>query len=229
MTPNREPRLDDDAVADFLANNSDFFARRPELVPDIDATHTAADGTTVVPLAERQVAVLRQRNSALRQRMATLLANAQENERTFAAMRGLTLALMDAAGAEDVSRAIGRHVVDALDVDHAVCFLDGRAAAGDLPHLAGVPGEPPLPRLFAHAEPACSALRPAEYRQLFSGATPAGPGSMALVPLAIPPAAGALAIGAEDAQRFTPEMGKLFLGFLGDVLSRALRRLRLSG
>ena len=228
MTPNQEPRLDDDAVAEFLANNRDFFARRPELVPDIDATHTAADGTTIVPLAERQVAVLRQRNAALRKRMATLLANAQENERTFAAMRGLTLALMDADSAEDLGRAIGRHLVDALDVDHAVCYLQGRVA-GDSPHLAGIRGEPPLPRLFDHDEPACSALRAAEYKRLFPAATPAGPASAALVPLDVPPGAGALALGAEDPERFTSSMGKLFLGFLGDVMSRALRRLRLSG
>ena len=229
MTPNQEPRLDDDAVAEFLANNSDFFARRPELVPDIDATHTAADGTTVVPLAERQVAVLRQRNAALRKRMATLLANAQENERTFAAMRGLTLALMDAGSAEDLGRAIGRHLVDALDVDHAVCYLQGRVAASESPHLAGIRGEPPLPRLFDHEEPSCSALRPAEYQRLFPVATPVGPGSVALVPLEVPHGAGALAVGAEDPERFTPNMGKLFLGFLGDVMSRALKRLRLSG
>lgn len=228
MTPNREPRLDDDAVAEFLANNADFFARRPELVPDIDAMHTAADGTTVVPLAERQVAVLRQRNAALRKRMAALLANAQENERTFAAMRGLTLALMDASSAEDLGLAIGRHLVDALDVDHAVCFLQGRVEA-DSPHLAGIRGEPPLPRLFAHTEPKCSALRSVEYQRLFPGATPTGPGSVALVPLAVPPSAGTLAIGAEDPERFTPDMGKLFLSFLGDVMSRGLRRMRPSG
>lgn len=228
MTQGGTPMLDDDAVAEFLEDNVDFFERRPELVPDLGAPQAGADGATVVPLAERQVAMLRQRNAALRHRMATLLRNARENERIFASLGALTLAAMDAEDAEAVSRAIGDHVVGGLDVDHAACFVQGRIAGGDREHLVGAPGEPPLPRLFALAAPECNTCRAAEYAQLFPNASPSGPASLALVPLATATPA-TLALGAEDPARFGPNMGQLFLTFVADVLSRALRRLPPSG
>lgn len=228
MTQSSKPLLDDDAVAEFLVDNRDFFERRPELVPDLAATDAEDDGGTVVPLAERQVAMLRQRNAALRKRMATLLRNARENEYTFASLRALTLAAMDAEDVEDVSRAIGEHLVGGLDVDHAVCFVQGGNGGGDCEHLLGVAGEPPVPRLFALTVPECNTCRPAEYKQLFPHAAPNGPASLALVPLAAASPA-TLALGAEDPARFQPDMGQLFLTFVADVLSRALRRLPPSG
>lgn len=230
MTPGRRPPLDDDAVAEFLVDNQDFFRRRPELAPDVEAPEDAADAAdtdnTVVPFAERQAAMLRERNAALRERMATLLRNARENERTFASLHALTLALMDADRAADVSRAIGENVVGGLDVDHAVCFVQGRVPGGDCEHLRGVPGAPPVPGLFALAAPQCRTCRPAEYAQLFPDAGLDAPASLALVPVAAPAGAAALALGAEDPSRFAPEMGQLFLDFVADVLARALRRLR---
>ena len=217
--------LDEDAVADFLADNEDFLTRRPELLPEPDSPA----GGTVVPLAERQVAALRERNAALRERITVILANAKENERTFGGLRTFTLALMDARGLADVSGAIGRDLVGQLDLDHAACFVEGPIDAEGCPHLTGVAGPPPLPRLFAHAEPQCLAARPAEYMQLFPNASIEAPGSLALVPLDVPSGAATLALGAKDPQRFTPDMGKLFLEFLRDVTSCALRRLRLTG
>lgn len=228
MTQSSKPLLDDDAVAEFLVDNHDFFERRPELVPDVAAAPAEDDGGTVVPLAERQVAMLRQRNAALRRRMATLLRNARENEHTFASLRAMTLAAMDAEDVEDVSRAIGEQLVGGLDVDHAVCFVQGPVEGGDCEHLISVPREPPLPRLFALAAPECNTCRAAEYAQLFPNAAPSGPASLALVPLAAASPA-TLALGAEDPARFQPDMGQLFLTFVADVLSRALRRLPPSG
>ena len=228
MTQGAKPMLDDDAVAEFLVDNHDFFERRPELVPDVATAPAEDDGGTVVPLAERQVAMLRQRNAALRRRMATLLRNARENERTFASLQAMTLAAMDAEDAEDVSRAIGEQLVGGLDVDHAVCFVQGPVEGGDCEHLISVPREPPLPRLFALAAPECNTCRAAEYSQLFPNAAPSGPASLALVPLAAASPA-TLALGAEDPARFGPDMGQLFLTFVADVLSRALRRLPPSG
>ena len=218
--------LDEDAVADFLADNEDFLTRRPELLPEPDSP--SATGT-VVPLVERQVAALRERNAALRERITVILANATANERIFDGLRAFTLALMDAGCLADVSRAIGRDLVGQLDLDHAACFVEGQVDAADCPHLSSVAGLPPVPHLFALAEPQCRAVRPAEYMQLFPNATIDAPGSVALVPLDLPSGAATLALGANDPQRFTPDMGKLFLEFLRDVTSRTLRRLRPAG
>lgn len=222
MKPAVRPPLDENVVAEFLANNADFFARRPELLPDPDLG--AED--SVVPLAERQLAALRTRNGELRSRMADLLGAARDNDRSFARLRAFTLALMDAADAAQLDEALAEHLVAGFETEHATCFAPGRSAPAELAHLSGRAVEPPWDRLFDYAEPVCGAYRAQEYALLFPVARLAGPGSVAVVPLPGPGAA--LAIGSADPARFSPDMGKVFLAFLGEVLERTLRRLRLA-
>ena len=216
-----KPPLDDETVAEFLADNSEFLIRRPELLPD--AAVGGASGT-VVSLADRQVAVLRQRNEALRDRLGALLTAARDNDRTFARMRELTLALMDAADEAALDRLLAQHLVAGLDADHAACFVR-RVSKDDLEHITARVVGAPWNRLFEHPKPTCGAFRPDEYALLFPGAELSGPGSAAVIPM--PNAGAALAIGSKQAERFSPDMGKLFLSFLGDVLSRTLVRLNL--
>lgn len=221
--PPLRPPLDDDAVAEFLANNSDFLMRRPELMPDPAPTDNSATGA-VVSLAERQVAVLRERNEALRDRLTTLMAVARDNDRTFARMRALMVALMDAANVADLDRTLAERLLQGFQADHATCFVR-RAAEGDLQHVRVRLAMAPWDRLFDAAEPSCGTYRAAEYELLFGAAQLSGPASVAVVPLQR--AGAALAIGSKDPQRFAPDMGKMYLTFLGDVLERTLTRLKL--
>jgi hypothetical protein len=46
------------------------------------------------------------------------------------------------------------------------------------------------------------------------------------VPLQDPERLGILAVGSHDEQRFHPGMGTLFMGTLGELVSRAIRRHR---
>ena len=48
--------------------------------------------------------------------------------------------------------------------------------------------------------------------------------SVALIPLGQTAVFGLLALGSEDPQRFYPEMGTLYLGRIGDLMSHALWR-----
>ena len=223
MRPASKPPLDDNMVAEFLANNGDFLVRRPELLPDIPAHHDSGSGA-VVSLAERQVAVLRERNLALRERLTTLLEIARDNDRTFGRMRELTLALMDATNDIELNGLLAKHLLAEFRADHAICFVR-RAASDDLAHLVARTVKAPWDRLFDHPEPVCGAYRAEEYALLFPDANLDGPGSAALVPMQRVHAT--LAIGSKDATRFAADMGTLFLSFLGSVLERTLMRLKL--
>ncbi len=231
--------IDEEAIADFLAQNPDFFARHPRLLTELDLHH-ASDGT--VSLVDRQVQLLRTRNEDLRRHLNEILTNATDNDGTFARTRTFTLALMDADGLSALDRTLAKHLVDGFEADHAICFVRGWTPVpeddqGGSPfaHLAGIreDGEPPLPRLFDLDDPSCRACRPEDYARLFPDAGIKAPGSIALVPMHVGNTGtnrdltAALVIGAKDPRRFAPDMGKVFLFYIGDVLARTLIRLGL--
>ena len=126
MRPAGSPPLDDDAVAEFLVNNSDFLVRRPELMPDPAAQEDSGAGA-VVSFADRQVALLRERNEGLRQRLAALLAVARDNDLTFERMRALMLALMDAASVAELDRALAERLLEGFHADHGDLFRAPRS------------------------------------------------------------------------------------------------------
>lgn len=230
--------IDEEAVAEFLAQNPGFFARHPRLLTELDLQH-AADGT--VSLVDRQVQLLRTRNEDLRRHLNEILTNATDNDGTFARTRTFTLALMDAADLPALDRTLAKHLVDGFEANHGICFVrDWQPAPGEgngspFAHLAGIRNdeEPPLPRLFDADDPSCKACRPEDYGRLFPDADLSAPGSIALVPMHVANTGtnrdltATLVIGAKDPRRFAPDMGKVFLFYIGDVLARTLIRLDL--
>lgn len=225
--------IDEEAVAGFLAENPDFFARHPRLLTELDLQH-AADGT--VSLVDRQVQLLRTRTEDLRRHLNEILANATDNDGTFARTRTFTLALMDAADLPALDGTLAKHLVDGFEANHAICFVRDWQPAPDAPpfaHLAGLrqDEEPPLARLFDSDDPSCKACRPEDYTRLFPDADLSAPGSIALVPMNVGNTGtnrdltATLVIGAKDPRRFAPDMGKVFLFYIGDVLARTLARL----
>ena len=228
--------IDEEAVAGFLAANPDFFARHPRLLTELDLQH-AADGT--VSLVDRQVQLLRTRTEDLRRHLNEILANATDNDGTFARTRTFTLALMDAGDLAALDRTLAKHLVDGFEANHGICFVRGWQPAPDdrhgppFAHIAGLreDEEPPLARLFDLDDPSCKACRPEDYKRLFPNADTSAPGSIALVPMHVANTGAnrdltaTLVIGAKDPRRFAPDMGKVFLFYIGDVLARTLIRL----
>ena len=90
-----------------------------------------------------------------------------------------------------------------------------------------------MARLFDLDDPSCNACRPEDFRRLFPDSEIKQPGSIALVPMHVgntgtnSDLTAALVIGARDPRRFSPDMGKVFLFYIGDVLARTLTRLGL--
>lgn len=219
-----DPDLNEERVAAFLVDHPDFLVRRKDLLSDLELSVDAGDS---VSLLERQVIALRDQNRRLREQWNTLIENATENDRVFSRTTLFTLALMDAPDLAGLDDVLAHYLVDGFDVDHATCFIEGGTTCGSLRHLAGIGVEepPPLPRLFAHPHPVCAAYRPEEYGTVFPDASLNAIASIALVPLRAEGLNATLAIGSWDPQRFSPRMGKVFLLYIGDVLSRTLLRL----
>ena len=218
------PALDEDAVAAFLADHPDFFVRRPDVLSEVELP---ADSGDAISLLERQVIALRGRNKSLREQLTTLLEYADANDQVFSRTTTFTLALMDAPDLTSLDEVLARCLIEGFEADHATCYVEGWSPPTSLDHLAGVAvGEPPpLPQLFDHTLPLCAAHRPEEYAALFPDSALDAVGSIAIVPLRADGLNATLAVGSWDPQRFSPDMGKVFLLYIGDVLSRTLVRL----
>ena len=221
--PDADAEVPEAAVVEFLTTHNDFLERHAELLEQLQMGKTSEGVTSLV---ERQARALRARNQDLRERLGTLIANAKANDRIFARMRGLTVALLDVEDETGLDQALARNLVATFDADHARCFVSGWTPNGEFAHLAGVADRKgaPLAALFRHREPTCATYRPDEYGRVFPGAVLQSPGSIALVPLAVRGAGATLAVGAADPNRFTPAHGTMFLAYLGDVLGRTLKR-----
>lgn len=79
-----------DIVSDYLREHPDFFEQHPDVLRDLKISHV---GDGAVSLVERQVAVLRERNSELRRRFDALISTAEQNETLLAATQEVIAAI----------------------------------------------------------------------------------------------------------------------------------------
>lgn len=202
-------------VCRFLEKQPDFFVDHPELLEVLHVPHRT-DGQTV-SLVERQVKVLRANQAETRQRLATLIRNARDNEALVGHTHRLALRLIAAeiaapAGAPTALEQLAPLVEAAMREDFGV-------SPARLLAPAAVPEN--LRALLSSGTPHCGRLRE-EDRYALLGATAEGIGSMALVPLGAGAAQGLLVLGSADTVHFHPGMATDFLTRIAELIATAL-------
>lgn len=202
-------------VCRFLEKQPDFFVDHPELLEALHVPHRT-DGQTV-SLVERQVKVLRANQAETRQRLATLIRNARDNEALVGHTHRLALRLIAAkiaapAGTPTALEQLAPLVEAAMREDFGV-------SPARLLAPAAVPEN--LRALLSAGSPHCGRLREDDRHALF-GEAAEGVGSMALVPLGAGAAQGLLVLGSADTVHFHPGMATDFLTRIAELLSTAL-------
>ena len=211
-------------IAEYLRLHPDFFRDFPAILEEMTLPH---DSGSAVSLVERQLAVLRDRNVDMRDRLGTLLANARLNDRLFQRTRELILDALDAEGLVELIGVVRRHLLEEFSVDQVTIIL-----------FVPPPAEPPsdgmrfdaeqtaqlaIGNLMRNNQTVLGVLRGSETQYLFPDCeTP--PRSAAVVPMSHDGLLGVLAIGSADPRRFTSDMGTLFIRHVGEVLSRLIAR-----
>ncbi|AGY91054.1 hypothetical protein SPICUR_00125 [Spiribacter curvatus] len=217
-----EHPIDEQAVLDYLRAHPELLQRHPDLVGQIDVPHPTGGVTSLI---EYQVSILREENHALAERLDQLLQVARDNDRLVEQIHRFTLELLAANDLDSVLMAIRdglRHDFRA-DVVEVILIGESLGAAG-APVLA--PDDPRAQQLedtFPGDQPVLGALD-AEHRGLIFGDQADGLGSVAVIPMDEPPVRGFIAIGSRDADRYHGEQGTIFLGQLGALAARVLRR-----
>jgi uncharacterized protein YigA (DUF484 family) len=210
-----------DEVAQYLKDHPAFFEAHADLLAAVTVRHPLSG--QVIPLAERQVITLRDRNRALESRQAELIRFGEENDLTLTRVHRLAVALVHARSREAVLGAIGEGLREDFSVPHVALRLWGQVRAGE-----GVENEPVSETLRAYAatleRPFCGVNGAAEPAGWFAVATE-HIRSVAFVALRDQGETfGLLSLGSEDPGRFYPDMGTLYLGRIGDLIAAALVR-----
>ena len=214
--------IDEQAVLDYLQTHPELLQRHPEVVSRIAIPHLTGGATSLI---EYQVSILREENHALAERLDQLLHVARDNDRLVEQIHRFTLELLAADDLDSVLVAVRdglRHDFRA-DLVEVILIGESLQAAG-VPTLS--PDDPEARQLeesFAGDQPVLGELD-AEHRTLIFGDQADGLGSVAVIPMDEPPIRGFIAIGSRDAGRYHDEQGTIFLGQLGALAARVLRR-----
>ena len=217
--PNQDnPQLPDaEAVAAFLRANPDFFVEHDELIPELRIPHQHG---SAVSLVERQVKLLRERNLEMRNRLSQLMDVARDNDRLFDKTRRLVLDLLDANSLEEIIGAVDESLRHEFQVPFVSLILFSETPLPVGRSVTAAEAQQAIGGLLGSSKTVCGVLRPHELTFLFGEEESRNIGSAAVV--ALNQQQGILAVGSEDPQHYKSSLGTLFLGYIAEVLTRAL-------
>ena len=212
---------EEEAIADYLLEHTDFFDRHPNLLEHLVVPHSCGGA---VSLVEYQVSVLRDQVRELRRRIQSLATNARDNEALSRRLHQLTLSLVECVRLDEVLTSLYQAMGEDFKADFAAIRLFADPAAkGDegLGEFVGTrsEGRELFAQVLGSSKPMCGHIKDSQLEFLFpEHAEEVASG--VLLPLGDRVRFGVLAIGSRDPQRFHPGMGTIFLRQLGEIVSR---------
>ena len=214
--------LTTDQVADFLRRNPGFFEQHVDVLMNLQIPHP--HGGRAVSIGERQLVAEREKSRLLEDKLRELIRFGEENDALGGKVHALACRLIDAGGLDATLDTVYLDLLDHFAVPHvAVRLWNVAEATAEAKEFSAVPVEM---RQFVEklAVPYCGNHAVYESQAWFGESAPHLK-SFALVALRHGETAfGVLALASEDAQRFYPEMGTLYLARIGDFLGHGLRR-----
>ncbi len=211
-------KLTPDAVASFLRKHPTFFNDYPDLIGDLYINH---DSGKAVSLVERQVAILRERNIEMRQRLSNLLDTARENDQLFAKTRRLVLALLESNDLGDMVDALYYSFQKEFNVHYTRLILFGSVPPSTARVESINNARDYIGKRLKAPQAVSGGIDVRECEFLFDEDAP-NVGSAALAVLSYGNPLGVLAIGNQDPNYYRSSMGTLFLGYVAEVLNRVL-------
>jgi uncharacterized protein YigA (DUF484 family) len=217
--------LNPEAIAEFLTRHPNFFNDFPTLLAELHIPHP--HGTHAVSMSERQLIAMRDKVHMLENKLAELIQFGEENDGISEKLHGLTLALLVARTPQDIVAALALHLREGFAVPHhaiRVWNLPSGAVTGltdPVPHAV-------QDSVAAMVQPVCGALAVDDASDWFGEVSP-HLRAFACIPLRPAPAAapvGLLVLASEEAKRFYPTMGTLYLERLGQLIGAALVRMQ---
>lgn len=222
---NSSADMQPERIAEYLTRHPNFFNDFPTLLADLHIPHP--HGTHAVSMSERQLIALRDKLRMLEGKLAELIQFGEENDAISEKLHAMSLAMVTATQPQDIVAALAIHLRDGFAVPHHVLrawTLTGEPMEG----LDAPVSQAARDAAAALTHPACGALAIPEASDWFGEIAP-HLRAFATIPLRPAPAAaplGVLVLASEEAQRFYPGMGTLYLDRLSQLVGAALVRLQ---
>lgn len=214
--------MDENEIAQYLKDHPEFFEHHAEILADINIP--SPHGDNAISLSERQLVALRDKSRALETKLAELIRFGEENDAIGDKVHAFSVALAGAADLPAALRAVYAHLGGAFAVPHVLVRLWPADATGNGAEFT--PATASVKELMAALTlPYCGPAAGQEAAEWF-GERGGHVRSMAQVPLRRKGETfGVLLLASEEAHRFYPEMGTLYLERIGGLTAAALGRL----
>jgi uncharacterized protein len=202
-----------DDIARYLRIHPEFFDKHPELLEQIRLPHPY--GGRAIPLAERQTIALRDKLKLLEGKLSELLHFGAENDAIGEKVHRLSVALAGAKDFPALASSIYFHLREDFAVPHVALRVWGKSVPADFDEAKPV-DEAQRQHAATLGAPQCGPANGNPFVPWFREAAE-HVRSIALVPLGQTAVFGMLALGSEDAKRFFPEMGTMYLRRIGEL------------
>ncbi len=198
-------------IAQYLRDHPEFFEAYAGMLAEVNIPHP--HGGRTISLSERQMLTLREKNKLLEKKLYEFIEIAKENDALQNKLHNFILALLAGHNLMSVQEAVTGSLRDIFAIPHAALHV--------------WKGLPPSAEVLAftdeQTQPVCTHEAVHETATWF-GEAGANLRSFAYIPLHDgEKSIGLLILASEDAKRFYPEMGTVFLQRIADTVSAALR------
>lgn len=205
-------------LSDFLRENPTYLYDNPDILENLYLPHSTG---SAVSLVERQVGLLRERNSELRSRLNILNSKAEENEMLLEKTQSLILKLLDANSLSRLTKNLMVGLKDDFSIEFYSLILFGEKQNTSGARFSNYNRAEKEISSILKSDILCGAVRENELKFLF-GKDSLSIGSIAAIVIKLDKPLAVLSIAHRDANFYTPETGTMFLSYLGNVLNRLL-------
>src|SRR6184192_1838870 len=201
-------KFSSDEIAQYLCTHPQFFEEYADMLADIQVPHP--HGGSAIPISERQIVALRDRNRILQEKLSELIRFGEENGALTEKMHRLAVALLASTRLNDLLGGLHFNLREDFSIPHMALRL-WNIASGDttLPEFSQTSSDV---HILAESllRPYCGAHVLDEIKGWF-GEDAIRLRSFAMVALrARSTIIGLMVMGSEDPQRFYPEMGTIY-------------------
>jgi hypothetical protein len=208
-------------VATWLQANPQFFEDYADLVAEIFIPHP--HGGRAIPIAERQILTLREKNKLIEAKLGELLQFGEENDQIGEKVHRLTVALLQSRDLAAVLGTLTYHLQESFRVPHLAVRLWGGERDETLSEFGAVTDDVKV--LASNlTTPYCG---PYVTDEIMGWLGESAPHLKSFAQVALKTEGqpfGLLVLASEDPQRFYPEMGTLYLARIGELASAAIGR-----
>ena len=208
-------RLTDADVVQFLRDNPDFFIAKDDLLASLRIPHNSGQATSLI---ERQLAVYRERNVELRQRLSDLLESARRNDNLFSKTKRLVISLVNAQNWIEIQVALDDSLRQDFNVDHwSLIYFTHQKLESPLRSISDKNKQRDIHRLFKGHRAFCGQLTD-EAMDLLLDKQHSSAESIAAAQIRNGQQTGVISVASDDPKFYRSSMETLFLDYIADVL-----------